>query len=86
LDILMRKSNPDQSTSKKQCTGANTTGNEQGTHGQAISWNMAQKPLYECGGLHVQCGECETRCPYQLPIRERIVENVAFYERVAAED
>ena len=29
----------------------------------------------------VQCGEC----PYQLPIREMIVENLAFYERVAAE-
>jgi uncharacterized protein len=33
----------------------------------------------------VQCGECEARCPYQLPIREMIEENVAFYERVAAE-
>jgi predicted aldo/keto reductase-like oxidoreductase len=33
----------------------------------------------------VQCGEGEEKCPYQLPIREMIVENVAFYERVAAE-
>jgi predicted aldo/keto reductase-like oxidoreductase len=33
----------------------------------------------------VQCGECETKCPYQLPIREMIAENIAFYERVAAE-
>jgi predicted aldo/keto reductase-like oxidoreductase len=30
----------------------------------------------------VQCGECEEKCPYQLPIREMITENVAFYERV----
>jgi predicted aldo/keto reductase-like oxidoreductase len=30
-----------------------------------------------------QCGECETRCPYHLPIREMITENVAFFERVS---
>jgi predicted aldo/keto reductase-like oxidoreductase len=30
----------------------------------------------------VQCGECEEKCPYQLPIREMIAENIAFYESV----
>jgi len=30
----------------------------------------------------LECGECETRCPYHLPIREMIKENVAFYEQV----
>jgi predicted aldo/keto reductase-like oxidoreductase len=30
------------------------------------------------------CGECEDRCPYHLPIREMLTENVAFYDRVAA--
>jgi predicted aldo/keto reductase-like oxidoreductase len=30
----------------------------------------------------VQCGECEAKCPYQLPIREMIAENIAFYEGV----
>lgn len=27
-----------------------------------------------------QCGECEEKCPYDLPIREMIEEHVAFYE------
>jgi len=33
----------------------------------------------------VQCGECETKCPYQLPIQEMIDENMAFYHHIAAE-
>jgi len=27
-----------------------------------------------------ECGECEERCPYHLPIQEMIVENIEFYE------
>ena len=30
----------------------------------------------------VQCGECEEKCPFHLPIREMIVENVEFFESV----
>lgn len=31
-----------------------------------------------------QCGECERKCPYDLPIREMLVESIAFYERCKA--
>ncbi|MFH2110524.1 MAG: aldo/keto reductase [Candidatus Bathyarchaeota archaeon] len=31
----------------------------------------------------VQCGECEERCPYSLPIRELIQENHAYYKQIA---
>ena len=31
-------------------------------------------------GQCIECGECEEKCPYQLPIREMLVENIAFYE------
>jgi ferredoxin len=30
----------------------------------------------------IECGECEEKCPYHLPIREMIVENIEFYEDV----
>ena len=32
----------------------------------------------------VQCGECEAKCPYELPIIEMLAEYAAFYERVTA--
>ena len=41
--------------------------------------------VVESGRNCIQCGECEEKCPYGLPIREMIVENIEFYERVAAE-
>ena len=31
----------------------------------------------------IQCGECETRCPYGLPIRELIQENYEYYTKIA---
>jgi predicted aldo/keto reductase-like oxidoreductase len=34
----------------------------------------------ESAGNCIECGECEAQCPYLLPIREMIAENIAFYE------
>jgi predicted aldo/keto reductase-like oxidoreductase len=31
-----------------------------------------------------QCGECEARCPYRLPIREMLAENYRFFEATMA--
>jgi predicted aldo/keto reductase-like oxidoreductase len=39
----------------------------------------------ESGRDCVQCGECEEKCPYQLPIREMLEENLEFYDRAVAE-
>jgi predicted aldo/keto reductase-like oxidoreductase len=30
----------------------------------------------------IECGECEEKCPYQLPIREMIAEHMAVYEEM----
>jgi predicted aldo/keto reductase-like oxidoreductase len=38
------------------------------------------KDAIESGSQCVQCGECENKCPYQLPIREMIENNLVFYK------
>jgi len=32
----------------------------------------------------IECGECEEKCPYHLPIREMLVENMELYESVTS--
>jgi predicted aldo/keto reductase-like oxidoreductase len=58
-----------------------------------IMWKLWPRELFrdpnwwfskavETGRNCVECGECEEKCPYQLPIRTTIVENIAFLESV----
>ena len=49
-----------------------------------FSWGYV-KHAVETAENCIQCGECEEKCPYNLPIREMIVENVEFYKGMAAE-
>jgi predicted aldo/keto reductase-like oxidoreductase len=55
-------------------------------------WRRFPAQRFKAGGIAramdrardcLECGECEERCPYQLPIREMIKENVAFFDRIA---
>jgi predicted aldo/keto reductase-like oxidoreductase len=46
-----------------------------------FSWDYVRHAV-ESAKNCVQCGECEAKCPYRLPIREMITENIAFHERV----
>jgi len=48
-----------------------------------FSGNMAEtmEKAAEC----TECGDCEERCPYNLPIIETIAENVAWYRAAKAE-
>ncbi len=41
--------------------------------------NLAE--AIQTGRNCIECGECEEKCPYLLPIREMIAENMAIYER-----
>jgi len=49
-----------------------------------LSWDYV-KGSVESYKNCIQCGECEKKCPYQLPIRELMTENIKFYESVAHE-
>jgi len=45
-----------------------------------FSWDYVKENV-ESAKNCIQCGECEPKCPYNLPIREMIVESLEFYEQ-----
>ena len=56
-----------------------------------ILWKLWPRKLFlsgwiaeemESGRNCNQCGECEEKCPYDLPIQQMIVENLEFYDSV----
>ena len=46
-----------------------------------FSWKYVARAV-ESAQNCVQCGECEAKCPYHLPIREMIEENMDFYRSI----
>ena len=65
-------------------------------NGVSISWVMNAQLVPSYGDRYynntakaietakncVQCGECETKCPYELPIMETITENVEYFKKL----
>jgi len=42
-------------------------------------------PVVESAKNCIKCSQCEEKCPFHLPIREMMDENIEFYEKVAKE-
>lgn len=42
---------------------------------------LIYKSCHGCGCNCVGCGECEEKCPYGLPIREMMRENIEYHKR-----
>jgi predicted aldo/keto reductase-like oxidoreductase len=47
------------------------------------SWLLRHADTVNMGKNCIQCGECEEKCPYHLPIREMIETSIEFYENMA---
>ncbi len=47
--------------------------------------NRWMPPSVESWSKCDQCEECEEKCPYHLPIRQIISENIEFYNKIASE-
>jgi len=54
------------------------------TKRQAPEWFLSGMiaEMMEKASNCIECGECEPKCPYHLPIREMIAENRKFYEEL----
>lgn len=48
-----------------------------------FSWDYVTHAV-QSGENCTQCGECEEKCPYKLPIRDMIAESLEFYEEQKA--
>ncbi len=46
-----------------------------------FSWKYVARAV-ESAQNCIRCGECEGKCPYHLPIREMIEENIEFYRSI----
>jgi predicted aldo/keto reductase-like oxidoreductase len=47
-----------------------------------FSWNYVKEGVKSAENC-IECGVCEPKCPYQLPIREMIKEKMSFYRMVS---
>jgi len=47
-----------------------------------VNWSYVTNGV-ESAKNCVQCGQCEPKCPYNLPIREIMAENIEFYRKMA---
>jgi predicted aldo/keto reductase-like oxidoreductase len=46
---------------------------------------LDMEDVVNSGRQRTQCGACEPKCPYKLPIREMIQEHIAFFESVSTQ-
>jgi hypothetical protein len=50
------------------------------THEGAAAWlSDAMETVAQC----IECGECEQKCPYNLPIADLLKENLALFKEYA---
>lgn len=48
---------------------------------EKVSLYGGGKRLIDRARQCIECGDCETRCPYQLPIRKMLKDSIAYYDK-----